>query len=71
MPGWDSATWGYHGDNGKIYHDRGWGAEYAGQNFGAGDTVGCFFDLEKKELSFYKNGEPLGTYRYKQHYDHH
>lgn len=62
MPGWDKISWGYHGDNGEKYHDDGWGFEYTDKRYGKGDTIGCFFDIAKKELSYYKNGESLGTY---------
>jgi Ran-binding protein 9/10 len=61
MPGWDDTAWGYHGDDGDKYHDSQWGVKYAGQTFKTDDIVGCFLDLEKKELSYTKNGESLGT----------
>jgi hypothetical protein len=44
MPGWDTESWGYHGDDGKKFGDNdGQGWQY-GPTYGNGDTVGCGFD---------------------------
>jgi hypothetical protein len=40
MPGWDLLSWGYHGDDGRVFHGHGRGEAY-GPRFGVGDTVGC------------------------------
>ncbi|KAI9770213.1 MAG: Ankyrin repeat domain-containing protein 44 [Geoglossum umbratile] len=61
MPGWRSTSWGYHGDDGKIFHGAYWGRDYADQTYGKNDFVGCLYDFEKKELSFTHNGTVLGT----------
>ncbi|CAG8804484.1 3489_t:CDS:2, partial [Racocetra persica] len=45
LPGWVHGTIGYHGDNGRLYHERGTG-EFFGPCYNTGDTVG-------KESSFY------------------
>lgn len=64
MPGWQKKTWAFHGDNGRIYDgdNAGWGRDYADQTYGKGDIVGCFYDLEKSELSFTYNGTMLGKF---------
>jgi len=62
MPGWETTSWGYHGDNGEKYHDNYWGQAYNdAEMYSTGDIVGCLYDIEKKEISFTKNGELLGT----------
>ncbi|KFY46704.1 hypothetical protein V494_00368 [Pseudogymnoascus sp. VKM F-4513 (FW-928)] len=61
MPGWRSTSWGYHGDDGEIFHGGYWGKDYADQKYGKGDFVGCLYDFEKRELSFTHNGTVLGT----------
>lgn len=40
MPGWDAHSYGYHGDDGNMFHQSGRGQEF-GPTFGAGDTIGC------------------------------
>ncbi|KAI5815818.1 concanavalin A-like lectin/glucanase domain-containing protein [Pyronema omphalodes] len=58
MPGWDENTWGYHGDDGKTFHNTShYGWEYI-EKYGAGDTVGC--GVIKGRLFFTKNGRFLG-----------
>lgn len=61
MPGWEITSWGYHGDNGQKYHDNYWGQAYNdAEMYTTGDIVGCLYDIEKKEVSFTKNGDLLG-----------
>lgn len=59
MPGWDGGSWGYHGDNGKLYSESGQGIPY-GPVYGMGDTIGCGMDFQTGELSFVKNGVYIG-----------
>ena len=40
MPGWDSLSYAYHGDDGHCFHGSGEGRDF-GPTFGSGDTVGC------------------------------
>lgn len=56
--GTDRMSYGY-GGTGKKSHDRKF-VEY-GQPYGQGDTIGCLLDLEKKTISFTKNGADLGV----------
>jgi len=41
MPGWDIHSYGYHSDDGGIFHRRGDMIRVFGPTFGVGDTVGC------------------------------
>jgi hypothetical protein len=41
MPGWDQHSFGYHGDDGGIFHGHGNMVRAFGPSFGSGDTVGC------------------------------
>ena len=40
MPGWNKDSIGYHADDGKLFHERGFGA-----NFGPTCTTGELIDL--------------------------
>lgn len=42
QPGWTRSSYGYHGDDGKVYHGGGEsGQDFGFPTFGAGDVVGC------------------------------
>jgi len=59
LPGWDKESYGYHGDDGGLFHGDGRQiAEY--RTFGAGDVVGCGLDYERKSIFFTLNGAFLG-----------
>ena len=64
MPGWDQNSWGYHGDDGGIFHGRGDMLRRYGPTYGPGDTVGC--GLERRaagipsRVFFTLNGRFLG-----------
>jgi len=60
MPGWDKQSYGYHGDDGGIFHSSGGMLEKFGPKFGAGDTVGCGVDYIEKGIFYTLNGEFLG-----------
>lgn len=70
LPGWESNSWGYHGDDGRAFCSRGTGEAY-GPTFTTGDTVGCGVDWTGGEGKgkgkgegargfFTKNGQFLG-----------
>eukprot|EP00027_Filamoeba_sp_ATCC50430_P013013 CAMPEP_0168572124 /NCGR_PEP_ID=MMETSP0413-20121227/17758_1 /TAXON_ID=136452 /ORGANISM="Filamoeba nolandi, Strain NC-AS-23-1" /LENGTH=273 /DNA_ID=CAMNT_0008605135 /DNA_START=394 /DNA_END=1215 /DNA_ORIENTATION=+ len=56
-PGWKSRSYGYHGDDGRIYNNSGWGTHW-------NDTWGT------KEIQYTKNGILLGTAFKNVHVDH-
>ncbi|KAF2183425.1 hypothetical protein K469DRAFT_710938 [Zopfia rhizophila CBS 207.26] len=60
MPGWKEGSWAFHGDDGKLYLERGQGVRYR-NTYGTGDVVGCGADSQNNELFFTKNGEYLGS----------
>lgn len=60
MPGWDSLSFGYHGDDGGIFHSSGGMVERFGPTFGAGDTIGCGIDYVAQGIFFTLNGKFLG-----------
>ena len=59
--GWKQNSWGYHGDNGNAYNEKGYGTEY-GPTYGDGDIIGCGYNALNKSIFFTKNGENLGMF---------
>lgn len=59
QPGWDPNSYGYHGDNGRVYRERGWGDPF-GPTFSTGDTVGAGINYAAQEILFTKNGRLVG-----------
>ena len=42
QPGWVASSFGWHGDDGHVFHGYGYGeGSFRLPRFGAGDTVGC------------------------------
>ncbi|XP_011628600.1 ran-binding protein 10 isoform X2 [Amborella trichopoda] len=60
QPGWEANSYGYHGDDGLLYHGQGKGDAF-GPTFGTGDTVGGGINYASNELFFTKNGGFLGS----------
>jgi len=60
MPGWDKQSFGYHGDDGGIFHSSGGMVKQFGPTFGAGDTIGCGVDYVNQGIFFTLNGKFLG-----------
>ena len=66
MPGWNINSIGYHGDDGKLYHQNGRGSQF-GPTCTEGDRMGCGVDFETDvgygycEVFFTKNGQPVGN----------
>ncbi len=59
QPGWELNTYGYHGDDGKLYHGQG-KADSFGPTFSTGDTVGAGINYGAQEIFFTKNGKLVG-----------
>jgi Ran-binding protein 9/10 len=62
MPGCNPHSWGYHGNDGKIFN----GTKFAdglvyGPTFTTGDVIGCCLDFRKNHIFYSKNGEYLGV----------
>lgn len=60
QPGWEADSYGYHGDDGLLYHGRGRGDDF-GPTFTTGDTVGGGINYASQEFFFTKNGVVVGT----------
>lgn len=60
LPGWEAESWGYHGDEGKVFSGAQNGQPYK-SSFGTGDIVGCGVDFNKGHAFFTKNGLDLGV----------
>jgi len=60
MPGWDQLSFGYHGDDGGIFHSSGGMLKQFGPKYGPGDTVGCGIDYVSKGIFYTLNGAFLG-----------
>ncbi|ELP94612.1 hypothetical protein EIN_497920 [Entamoeba invadens IP1] len=58
MVGWDKDALGYHSDDGNLFYNSGSGKNYH-TGYGEGDTVGCGFDVKRKEVFFTLNGKVL------------
>eukprot|EP01117_Protostelium_nocturnum_P008754 TRINITY_DN3138_c0_g2_i1.p1 TRINITY_DN3138_c0_g2~~TRINITY_DN3138_c0_g2_i1.p1 ORF type:complete len:555 (-),score=134.48 TRINITY_DN3138_c0_g2_i1:1172-2836(-) len=59
-PGWRIGSFGYHGDDGRVYHNSGWGKAW-GPTYTAGDVIGCLINTKTRSISFTKNGTNLGV----------
>jgi len=60
MPGWDKSSYGFHGDDGGIFHGNGDMIRRFGPKFGSGDTIGCGIDYANQGIFFTVNGKFLG-----------
>ncbi|KAJ3130194.1 hypothetical protein HK098_005441 [Nowakowskiella sp. JEL0407] len=59
LPGWESNSWGYHGDDGKAFASETKGKPY-GPQFSTKDVIGCGINFHTMTAFFTKNGLNLG-----------
>ncbi|KAG9397035.1 SPRY domain [Carpediemonas membranifera] len=59
QPGWTSDTFGYHGDDGRIFNYSGSGTPW-GPKYTKGDVVGCGYIPSSGDVFFTVNGEHIG-----------
>jgi Ran-binding protein 9/10 len=60
LPGWEIHSWGYHGDDGKMFFGEQTGRPY-GPTFSTNDVVGCGVDFNLGQAFFTVNGRELDT----------
>jgi Ran-binding protein 9/10 len=60
LPGWETHSWGYHGDDGKMFSGEHAGRTY-GPTFSTNDVVGCGVDFNLGQAFFTVNGRELDT----------
>uniref|UniRef100_A0A0C9RRK1 TSA: Wollemia nobilis Ref_Wollemi_Transcript_18965_1607 transcribed RNA sequence n=1 Tax=Wollemia nobilis TaxID=56998 RepID=A0A0C9RRK1_9CONI len=60
QPGWEPNSYGYHGDDGLLYHGQGKGDRLNFPTFSTGDTVGAGINYASQEIFFTCNGKFLG-----------
>lgn len=60
LPGWDRHSWGFHSDDGGIYHHSGRQLSQFGPSFSCGDIIGCGVDYRDHSIFYTINGKYLG-----------
>jgi len=60
QPGWESNSYGYHGDDGALFHDGFTVDINFGPTFSTNDIVGAGIDHLKQNIFFTKNGKLEG-----------
>ena len=56
---WEPHSYGYHGDDGKKFHNHGQGHDY-GPTYSTGDVIGAGVHLERQEIFFTRAPSPAG-----------
>jgi hypothetical protein len=60
MPGWSPGSWGYQGDDGRLWEEGGHHIATSYPTYGSKDVVGCGVDCDSRSVFFTKNGVRLG-----------
>ena len=58
MPGWETGSYGYHGDDGRKFGNNASTGEWP--LFETGDVIGCGFAMDRRAIFYTRNGELLG-----------
>lgn len=61
MPGWESGSYAYHGDDGLLFRQTGVAGAQYGPIYGTNDVIGCCWDQVDGAVFFTRNGKALGT----------
>lgn len=59
--GWEAHSVGYHSDDGRLFHNDGFGGKMFESPFTKGDTVGCGYNPATGSVFFTLNGRFLGN----------
>ena len=62
MPGWHSTSWGYHGGDGRKFHNSDLKGLRYFDTYTKDDTIGCGVHMRTGNIFFTKNGIFLGAY---------
>lgn len=61
MPGWETGSYAYHGDDGLLFRQTGIAGNPYGPKYGTDDVIGCCWNLVDNVVFFTRNGKYLGT----------
>jgi hypothetical protein len=60
MPGWNSVSYGYHLNDGGMFHEKRLQPQHRWPAYGLGDVVGCGLEFKSRRIFFTKNKKFLG-----------
>ena len=61
QPGWDQCSYGYHSDDGRLFHGSGLRSKPFGPRYTVGDVVGCGLCIGTRQIFYTLNGRFLGV----------